>query len=564
MLLVLALVGCRQEPVNPFIAVNLVGYNQSDTKQAYFVNANVQDFEIVNTKNDNMTYRGSVSVYHQPDQITGDSIAVADFSNFTSSGQYIIRTRDPVLESSPFFIGRDMYLESTLTAVQSFYYNRCGIAIQNGSSWAHPACHQDDAVFYADPEKHKEVVGGWHDAGDYGKFSINTAYTIGLLMELYEVHPQKFYDNQLDIPEAGNGVPDLLDEIQWGLTWLLKMQRPDGGVYHKVSQKVWKGEVPPHLDQERRYLFKVSSNATAAFAAVAARGIQLFSYYDPEFAHQLRDAAEQAWEYLEYYPVTQPLGGFQNPPDVQGGEYGDHLDTDERMWAAIELYKSTGDQKYISEFVKLFRLLDPWKLPPLSWKDTHMLAWVSFLNAEIPDAYTRYQDKLLKQAEHQAARLMRQRRHTNYNTLLRSSEYYWGSASVNLGYAYLLINMHELTGQRNYYEAALDQLHYTLGRNPFGQSLVTGIGSNPVQHPYHQFSMTSDVEQPVPGMMVGGPNDYLLWEDRQISPFPGKSYEDHEMNYLVNEVAINYTAIFAYVAGYFSTTENLISTLESP
>ncbi|TAK66365.1 MAG: hypothetical protein EPO24_01565 [Bacteroidetes bacterium] len=135
-------------------------------------------------------------------------------------------------------------------------------------------------------------------------------------------------------------------------------------------------------------------------------------------------------------------------------------------------------------------------------------------------------------------------KNSDYGCALSVDEYYWGSNSVLAGY--------ERTNQERYREAALVQLHYLLGRNTFGISFLTGSGSNPVRHPYHQFSMMLNENAPVPGLLVGGPNKNSQLEGKSLSSYPGKCYEDNEKNYYVNEVAINYTAPFAYVLGYFS------------
>lgn len=143
-----------------------------------------------------------------------------------------------------------------------------------------------------------------------------------------------------------------------------------------------------------------------------------------------------------------------------------------------------------------------------------------------------------------------------YNNLLRYDQYYWGSNSVGLALAFDLILAYKISGHVNYQNAALDQLHYILGRNPVNLSQVTGVGSASVQHPYHQLSEMDNLNAPVPGMLVGGPNNHLLLNDKTISPYPAKNYEDVFKNYLVNEPAINFTATLVYVTGALSTPPN--------
>jgi endoglucanase len=375
------------------------------------------------------------------------------------------------------------------------------------------------------------------------------------LLYLYEIHPQIFTDNQLNIPESDNGSPDLLDEVRWALGWLMKMQNDEGGVFHKVSQKHWVGEFLPQNDPEVRYIFEVTTNSTAAFTAVAALGAQLFAPFETDFADQLAKAAFRGWQYLQEHPEIQPSGGFENPPGVTGGEYADDHDEDVRLWAAIELYKLTQDEKYLEYFTRTLADYKINNLPPLSWKNFEALGLSAFLKADLPPEYQEEQQQIYKLFTEQAKRLLKLHKANNYRHLLKPNEFYWGSNSVNLAYAFVLIQLYEQTGNQQYYKAALDQLHYTLGRNPLDVSYVTGIGNSSVQNPYHQFSEKLGAEKPVPGMLVGGPNNHLDLRGHDISDYPAKSYEDRFKNYLVNEPAINYTAIFAYVAGYFASPQ---------
>lgn len=548
--------GCHQASSDPFIAVNLVGYNVDDPKQALLVNALSKEFEIVDDISGHIVYWGKGGDQSGPDISTGDSTTLIDFSDFKLNGNYILRLKKrPEIHSRQFSVGNDVYKKATLAAVQSYYYNRCATEVNNGELWKHRTCHLDDAVFYSDITRYRDVSGGWHDAGDYGKFSINTALSAALILYLYELRPNVFPDGQLNIPESANGIPDLLDEVRWALEWLMKMQDEKGGVYHKVSQKKWIGEFLPDEDPGKRYVFEISSNATAGFSAVAALGAQLFRPYDADFAEKLSKSAFKGWQYLETHEEMQPPGGFKNPQGVVGGEYGDNDDTDERLWAAVELYKLNNDEKFLDYFVKNYQKLNVQELPPLSWRDFHSLSLSTFVNTAIPEAFERARQNTMYSLTIHAQELLEKHKANSYHTLLNHNEYYWGSGSVNLGYAFVLIQLHRITGDENYYQSALDQLHYTMGRNPFDKSLVTGIGTSSVNHPYHQFSMELNANKPVPGMVVGGSNNHLHLRGKEISKYPGKNYVDDEKNYLVNEVAINWTAIFAFVSGYYISAE---------
>ncbi len=534
------------------IAVDMVGYKTNTPKQAYLVNTEAEEFALIRTKDSVVVYEGFMGIKKRPDVATGDSVTIIDFSDFNEPGEYQIRTNGSTkLNSRPFFIGSEVYNTALNTIIESFYYHRCGTVVNTSSPWGHKICHLDDAPFYKNNNMYADLTGGWHDAGDYNKFSVNTALTAGLLLYSYEENPNYFKDNQLDIPESGNGIPDILDEVHWGLQWLLKMQRPDGGVYHKVSQEKWIGEFLPDQDPSERYLFGISSAATASFAATAALGSRLLKEFDPIFSSQLSKASIKAWKFLNENPANIPLGGFKNPAGVTGGEYGDPIELDERLWASIELYKLTGDSQYLIYFIQNYRRLNITSIPPLSWRDAHMLALQAFLSADTKGMYVLNKEEIKTMVVQQGDALLSTQKNNNYQNLLRQSQYYWGSNSVALAYAFNLIHAYKITKNVKYSQAALDQLHYIFGRNPFALSQVTGVGSASVLHPYHQFSELNLFSTPVPGMLVGGPNNFTSLKGTPISEYPGKNYEDKFANYLVNEPAINYTAILAYVTTFF-------------
>jgi endoglucanase len=336
------------------------------------------------------------------------------------------------------------------------------------------------------------------------------------------------------------------------MDWLMRMQKQNGGIYHKVSQERWIGEYLPTTDPSHRYIFEVSSAATASFAASAALAARLFSEFDIKYAETLRSSALEAWEFLEINPQSIPLGGFKNPPNVSGGEYGDSNDLDERIWAAIELYRLTGESRFLRYIEIKFKHLPRYGLQPISWRNVNSIVLSSIIkiptNAELTDLKEEAKKRLVKQANN----ILKTHDRNNYKNLVKHTEYYWGSNSVGLAYAYDLIKAYELTGNGEFINAAYDQLHFVLGRNPVNRSQVTAVGSKSVMNPYHQLSELDGVEMPVPGMLVGGPNNHTHLNGEAISQYPAKNYEDEFKNYLVNEVAINYTAILAYVSGYLA------------
>ncbi len=532
------------------ILVDQLGYRPTDAKIAMIRGITGKTFHVMNLANNRAAFSGKVRPVGTIDENTGDTLYEMDFTKVRAPGRYQIWMSEISATSPEFTITDDAYRPAALAAIQSYYYQRCGTEVNNGTPWNHPPCHLDDATVYANPSLTSNVVGGWHDAGDYGKFVATGAVSAEFLLSLYESQPGKFSDGQLQIPERNNSVPDILDEARWELEWLLKMQGADGGVSHKVSTKKWTGEHLPDKDPDRRYLFDVSSTATGSFCAITAAGARVFKKWDSEFARRLLRSSLIAWKYLELHPSIVPPDGFHNPPGVEGGEYGDAQDRDERLWASAELYRTTLSDVYHRYF--LVHYMDCGGINyPVSWEHVQNFAYYSYLSVPAKRIDYKARSFIIASLTTYSDDLLRRIAVSGYRCVLTSNQFYWGSNSVALGYAYDLIHGYEVTGFARYLAGAVDQLHYIFGRNTFGQTFVTGIGSTPVRHPYHQFSMLRDV-RPVPGLLVGGPNKNSRLNGKVLSKFSGKCYEDSEKNYYVNEVAINYTAPLAFVAGYFA------------
>ncbi len=279
-----------------------------------------------------------------------------------------------------------------------------------------------------------------------------------------------------------------------------------------------------------------------------AAAYRVFKDYDYDFAVKCLSAALKAWEYLENNPSIVPPHGFRNPENVATGEYGDWNDSDERLWAAAELFASTHQQKFSDYFISLYSPINS----PTSWQNLKNLAVYTYyfayeadesIKAKIEQDIKTYADSLVSRIEANP-----------YKVVLRQTEYYWGSNSVLLNYAIDLIYAYEITKDLKYKKAALEQLHYILGRNATSFCYVTGIGSKSPQSIHHRPSVA--LSKAIAGFLVSGPNSrgndpYLQEYINTYNSAAAKCYIDNYEAYSCNEVAINWNAPLVFVTAYF-------------
>ncbi len=480
------------------------------------------------------------------DADTGDRVRVADFSALAEPGAYYLEV-EGVGRSWEFRIGRDVYARPLYLAMRSFYGQRCGIAVDLGPEfpgYKHAACHLDNA-WHASSGKSgaRQPSGGWHDAGDYGRYVVNSGISTGTLLWTWELFGGKLRKLNLHIPESGNRTPDFLSEIRWNLDWMLSMQDEDGGVWHKQTSERFCGFVMPEKDTLVSYVIGAgaqpykSSCATADFAAVTAIAARVYRPFDPAYANKALGAARRAWAWLEKHPDVL----FRNPAGVSTGEYGDRDCADERLWAAAELWRTTRDDEYRRYFLANYAAHKT--LAPPSWASVGPLALWTYALASKDEAAGE-----IREASRAAADAL-VRRSNGYRTSMLARDYIWGSNSVAANYGLQLLVANALAPDAGYVAAALENLHYLLGRNTFSLSWVTQVGANPFKHPHHRPSGADANPEPWPGLLAGGPN--ARRQDPAMKKLPdlppAKMYLDEEASYATNEIAINWNAPLVFL-----------------
>jgi endoglucanase len=566
----------------PVVLVNQVGYLPNATKIASVKSASTSALD---WKLEDAAGKELAAGKTQPfgaDKASGDSVHLVDFSAVKSESRGVV-LRVGADSSHRFDIAADVYDKLRYDALAFFYHNRAGIEITapyaGDPSLARPAGHLSDKQVKCWPKAPcdyaLDVSKGWYDAGDHGKYVVNGGISVWTLLNQYEraksAGPNAvsaFADGKLVIPENKNGIPDLLDEVRWELEFLLGMQVPEGKplagmAHHKIHDEGWTGlAVAPHEDKQARYLHAPSTAATLNLAATAAQAARVWKGVDAAFSARCLTAAERAFAAAQ----KQPKRIAPESDTDGGGAYGDGNLEDEFYWAAAELWATTGKPDYKKAATQSPRHA---KFPTeaggqessFNWGSTDALGMISLLT--VPGAVDKATLDALEQGLVAAAdRYLAAITKLGYRTPLSlnpKGEYVWGSNSFVLNNAIVLALAHDLTRRAEYRDGVVLAMDYILGRNPLGQSYVTGYGEKPLKNPHHRFfarQVSDRYPAPPAGIVSGGPNSKPDDPYSQGAGLKGcvaqKCFVDHIEAYTVNEVTINWNAPLAWVSAWLA------------
>ncbi len=463
--------------------------------------------------------------------LSGEDVYSFNFSEIETPGTY--RAYIPGLGvSDSFRIGNDALNHAAYTTAHAFYYQRCGIPLLEPYSekrFTRPIDHEYDlngrkidAAFHPSlpetplysgegPGTMADAHGGWHDAGDYGKYLPTAAAALWYLFTGYDMEPAKFSDGTWNIPESGNGTPDLLDETRGEVDWMARMQGPDGGVYHKLTSQKWVKGMPQDEGAPRNF-FEKTTHDTALAAAVFACASRLWKQYDREASDFYMERAIKAWDFLKQHPEETPKGGFRNPPGNTTGEYRDTEDIDNRLWAAAELYRATGKDDYRDYFENWWINTQEHSWGWNAWRHFYRSAYWAYLRAPWPGANTEIKRKihegLIAKAD-STLKLTYSNPYRNGARLDVPEWIGWGEFTQSSQYAFLLLQAWTLEKERKYWMAALANLDTQLGANPLSMSFITGLGYRYPRDPLHLPSLYDGEEDPVPGLPIFGASAHL-------------------------------------------------------
>lgn len=470
-----------------------------------------------------------------PPLITGEDVYELDLGPLKEAGTYYIRIPG-VGRSWPFRVGDDVYGEAFYTSARSLYHQRCGVAYDPlHTPWKRAKCHTAPvyesgyiAFPFGDfgaPKEYKvfdviagsmdkaksteDVWGGWHDAADWDRRDQHYAVILDLL-NAYEIAPENFTDGQLNLPESGNGIPDILDEAAFGLEVWAKSMTPEGGVSGCVETI---GHVP--MDSDAPYAFSRRTRwDSLLFAAASAQLAEHLKPVAPETAARWAGLAKRAFDYGAN--PANSLGHVEIPARAERGRGAAYTVSWEEkdsyilpflLLARARMYWLSGDKQYL-EGLKEAIQAGP---QPYAWPYTlsDFSPWFYFSLCYRKDSFLPEGQRKQLMAKYllpQADKLVGYLDEGPYReTWPRNQDFWMGFGNTDMNNAgRVLLIAHALTGNDKYREAAILNFDFMLGANPMGMSWTTGLGYSYPVNIQHEVSMTDGIADPVPGITIYG------------------------------------------------------------
>jgi len=575
----------------------IIDFEQTNAEIAQAVSE--YEYKIIRKDDDFVVFnKKAVSLNNGPSTSQNrGKILYLDISELMEEGYYYIYSKDIKTKSEYFSIGSKSYQTLLADSLKVFYYQRCGIGItvEYGKNWIHDVCHlgQRQTIILGHPENNKSIdaSGGWHDAGDYNKYVPNASLQIIDLINAYTMSKEYLKYFPIDIPENVNDTPDIVDELYWGLKWLLKLQDNDGSMYNRVAADSYRnGKDNPIDDNATYFVTKQTTWSTAIFCAAAAYGYNVFKHINGEmtgFSKTLKDAAEKAWIYLENHKEIYPDKGHDSFKLAAGDSNSNSFqDARYRLLASACLYHVSGKDKYDSYFKKYYSEINRLVKDRENFDNPYIN---DIYNYELTTAYYLYlktdrgdeqiKNSLLKYFAKKAAIIenLYNVRKDPYMAYIDEFSYHWGSNLIKLRWAIDIIFIRELNifpeKNEKYLEIIGSYLHYLHGRNPLNITYLTNLGkkgtklvsSLSVMEPFHYWFRDKSEKYdgslskfgPAPAYLVGGPNIYYSGSDSEINKsIPMKAYKDWngewpENSWEINEPSLTYQAAYIFVMSYF-------------
>jgi len=491
----------------------------------------------------------------------------ADFSPFDDPGTFYLEVpalgSDETAQSAPFQIGPDVFAGALTSAMTGMYGQRCGTAVKitmGSDTWQHGVCHQHDADslrYLTGADKPFPSPGGWHDAGDYGKYVNNGAFSVGMLLAAWEHFQPTLATLALPIPEHGKSatggsgpMPDFLWEVKWELDWLLSAQNASGGsggLPDKLTALAFEAYgTMPDSDGQKRYFSGIGTAMTADVVAVMAAAARIYADDAPADAARYLAAAQLGYAYLT--ANAGPAVADNDSPRSSSNAFstGHYFETDpdNRLWAAAELWETTGDPAVLADFER--RAAGQVVAADFDWSNVANLGYYTYLlsrRSDAADAAARDPSLVatLSASLMTAADSLVTTASSHAFGRAIGDNFYWGSNGSVARTAMLLWVANLLAPDPKYLNTIQMQVDFLLGRNSYDRSQVTMVGYHPPSAPHHGPSSGDGIPDPWPGLLVGGANS----TSSMVHP-SDTNWTDLAGDYEVNEIAINWITPFVY------------------
>lgn len=553
------------ERISPAVHVNQVGYLPSLPKKAtvgYYLGSlgeleitAPQTFRLLNTANGKPVFEGRLA----PRRDEGYTYTVkpyqqvweADFSDFKMVGQY--RLHVPGLGVSlPFHIGESVAAAFTRTYALGLYHQRCGT--ENSlpfSRFTHAACHVQPADVptkeftkmqaklagmssdFARNPRHTatqlkatdsslypfvrggkiDVSGGHHDAGDYSKYTINSAQLIHHLVFAVDALPGVAALDNLGLPESGDGKSDILQIAKWEADFLAKMQDDDGGFYFLVypRERSYENDVLPDRGDPQIVFPKTTSATAAAVAALAqAASSPQFRKQFPETSGVYLEKANKGWAFLQRALAQHGRDGAYQKITHYGDTF---MHDDELAWAATEIYLATGDAAAHQILLKNF---DPSHPDTIRWSwqrlfDAYGCAIRSYAFAarsgrltpqKLDAAHLRKcEEQIILGAEDQV-KYARSNAY-NHSFPIESKRFRVAGWYFPISESFDIAAAYQIRADDRWLDSILGNLNYEGGSNPNNTAFLTGVGWQRQREVVHQYAMNDRRTLPPSGLPLG-------------------------------------------------------------
>ena len=566
-------------------------------------------YEVRRKSDDETMFTGSIAAWGHGNVHTqsGDRVWWFDFSDFETPGTYYVYDPDNKRRSACFEIGAEVYNTVLRHAQRTFYYQRCGVPKKEafaGWRWKdETACHVHDKqdlnclpVWDKNNQNlSMDLSGGWHDAGDYNKYVNFTRSVMHELLSAYRNNPEVFFDNN-NIPESGNGIPDIIDEIVWELDWLKKMQMDDGTVLMKVSVDAHQSGSPPSSDKASRYYAPAAASAARVLSGIFAHAFIVLREFDElkDYAEDLLERALLSWEWLEENPGISAYNnsGFQsaNP------EMDEYNQLAAEAGSSVYLFAATGEKRFRDHFNNFYQSFNFYRwgywYPFEAGHQDAALFYTSLPNAT-DSVVTHIRDNCIRSIRDHSENLGAVRSRTDaYRAFLKDNDYVWGSNSVKARKGMMFYNMiiYKLDPENHdlYLQTARDYLHYLHGVNPLGMVYLTNMNmygaERSANEMYHLWFGDNTIwdnamhspRGPAPGFLTGGPNKHFQpaaqYSGPRLSPPldqpPQKAYRDWntswpENSWEITEPAIYYQSAYIRLLANFAGTDPVVHTRDA-